>query len=110
MFVGNWGLIQDSPRLRNDPHRHPALPLQATDQARRMTGNRLVHFLQPPAAADAKRATTQERQDEALWLVYQLNARSADARSGSRRRGTFALAVIVLVPLALAGVLIWASW
>ena len=79
-----------------------------------MTGNRLVRFLQPPAAAAAEkptpRATTQERQDEALWLVYQLNARSADARSELRWRGIFAFVAIVLVPLALAGVLIWAAW
>ena len=81
--------------------------------AQRMTGNRLVRFLQPPAAADAKRATTrtptQERQDDALWLVHQLNVRGADGRSGQRRRGSFTLALIAL-PLALAGVLIWAAW
>jgi hypothetical protein len=75
-----------------------------------MTGNKLVRFLQPPAAADDKRATTQERQDEALWLVYQLNARSADAMSGRRWRGAFTLVAIALVPLALAGGLIWAAW
>ena len=75
-----------------------------------MTGNRLVRFLKPPAAADAKRATTQERQDEALWLVYQLNARSADAMSGRRWRGAITLVAIALVPLALAGGLIWAAW
>ena len=48
-------------------------------------------------------------QDDALWLVHQLNVRAADGRSRQRRWGTFTLAVVAL-PLALAGVLIWAAW
>ena len=56
------------------------------------------------------RASNKSHQDEALWQVYQLNAKTvADDRS-KQRNVTRALAVIVMTLLVLGGLMIWAAW
>ena len=56
------------------------------------------------------RASNKSHRDEALWQVYQLNAKTvADDRS-KQRNVTRALAVIVVTLLVLGGLMIWAAW
>ena len=57
------------------------------------------------------RASNKSHRDEALWQLYQLNAKSAaDNRSEQRRNVTHTLAVIIVMVLALGGLMIWAAW
>jgi hypothetical protein len=59
------------------------------------------------------RSRNKSRQDEALWQVHQLNAKTAaDDRSEQRRNvaPALALAAIVVALLALGGLMVWAAW
>jgi hypothetical protein len=57
------------------------------------------------------RAGSQDRQDEALWLVHRLNdALAVVDRRELRWNVTLALAGIVLALFALAGLMIWTAW
>jgi hypothetical protein len=59
------------------------------------------------------RSRNKSRQNEALWQVHQLNAKTAaDDRSEQRLNvaPALALAAIVVTLLALGGLMIWAAW
>ena len=62
------------------------------------------------ASGEMTRAGNKSHRDEALWQLYQLNAKTvADDRS-KQRNVTRALAVIVVTLLVLGGLMIWAAW
>ena len=56
------------------------------------------------------RAKNKSLQDEALWQVYQLNAKAGTDDRSKQRNVIHAFVVIIVMLLALGGLMIWAAW
>ena len=56
------------------------------------------------------RASNKSHRDEALWQVYQLNAKTGADDTRQRRNVSHAFIVVIVIVLAVGGLLIWAAW
>jgi hypothetical protein len=56
------------------------------------------------------RARNKSHRDEALWQLYQLNAKSAADNRSKQRNVTHAFIVVIVIVLTLGGLMIWAAW